>query len=98
MHQHFSKCTDFQHVLGIHQLPNANDGATRREYGVKTAVKDESGAQISDFYLETLRNNSKILTTSNDWFILAYLKPLMAKRHEAKINDGEKNMRTLNLF
>ena len=98
MHQHFSKCMDFQHVLGIHQLPNANDGVTRRKYGAKTAAKDESGAQISDFYLETLRNNSKILTTSNDWLILAYLEPLMAKRHKAKINDGEKNMRTLNLF
>ena len=102
MNQHFSKCAAFQHVLGIHQLPDANDGAiptrTKRRYGAKTTSQDELDTQISDFYLETLRNNSKVLTTSNDWLVLAYLEPLLAKRHNAKINEGEKAMRTLNLF
>ena len=51
-----------------------------------------------DFCLESLRNNTEVLATSSDWLTLAYLEPLMAKKHNARINGGEKAMRTLNLF
>ena len=50
------------------------------------------------FYFEVLKSNSKVLATSSDWLSLAYLEPLLAKKHTARINHGERAMRTLNLF
>ena len=51
-----------------------------------------------DFFLESLRENTEVIATSTDWLTLAYLEPLLAKKHDARINGGEKAMRTLNLF
>ena len=53
---------------------------------------------VSDFYLEALKNNSIILAMPNAWIMLSFLQPLMAKRHKAKLNQGEMAMRSLNLF
>ena len=88
MNQHFSNCSDFKHILGIHHLP---DATTETATGTK-------GNPTLDFYFEAVKNSSEILAMSNDWLNLAYLEPLMAKKYNAKINHGEKQMRTLNLF
>ena len=76
------------YILGIHHLPDATTETV-------TATK---GNPTLDFYFEAVKNSSEILAMSNDWLNLAYLEPLMAKKYNAKINHGEKQMRTLNLF
>ena len=60
--------------------------------------KEADDHSNDDFFLESLRDNTEVLATSADWLTLAYLEPLMAKKHYARINGGEKAMRTLNLF
>lgn len=92
MHQHFSKCSDFKYVLGIHHLPDAF-----AESAAHNNLNSDSHASDS-FYFEALRNNSEVLATSNDWLNLAYLEPLLAKKYGARINQGEMAMRSLNLF
>ena len=64
----------------------------------KVFHKDGVDHSNDGFYLESLRSNTKVLATSSDWLTLACLEPLMAKKHKARLNDGEKAMRTLNLF
>ena len=100
MHQHLKNCEEYQHILGIFHLPescedqetaNLNDGSERDQKEVEDHSND-------DFFLESLRNNTEVLAMSSDWLTLAYLEPLMAKKHNARINDGERAMRTLNLF
>ena len=103
MHQHLSKCDEFQHIVSIFKMPDTctdadPDSASVSRGGERgTRIQSEDRAN-GDFYLESLRTNTDILATSSDWLSLAYLEPLMAKRHGANINGGEKAMRSLNLF
>ena len=60
--------------------------------------KEADDHSNDDFFLESIRDNTEVLATSADWLTLAYLEPLMAKKHDARINGGEKAMKTLNLF
>ena len=60
--------------------------------------KEADDHSNDDFFLESLRDNTEVLSISTHWLTLAYLEPLMAKKHDARINGGEKAMRTLNLF
>ena len=101
MNRHFKSCQGFQHILALpHQfsdlfadLPDpgtATDGSRRHN--------DETYPDAGDFYFEMLKTNSKILSSSNDWLTLSFLEPLLAKRHNAKLNQGEMAMRSLHLF
>ena len=101
MHQHLRTCTDYQHIVGLFHLPAACQDSinvvSRKEAGSR-ARKQADDHNHDDFFLESLRDNTEVLATSADWLTLAYLEPLMAKKHDARINGGEKAMRTLNLF
>ena len=97
MYQHLSKCSDFQHLVGLFQLPSIDPGTPthpRNCLGIDPGTP-KSGNEL---FFESLRQNCKVLATSRDWLSLAYLEPLMAKRHGANINHGERAMRSLNLF
>ena len=103
MHQHLSNCVAFQHIVSIFQMPDTCFDTDRDS--VSMSRRGERGPRIQsedhangEFYLNHLRTNTDILATSADWLTLAYLEPLMAKKYDAKINGGEKAMRSLNLF
>ena len=74
------------------------DSGSRKDVGSRREGKEAEDHSNDDFFLESLRNNTEVLATSSDWLTLAYLEPLMAKKHNARINGGEKAMRSLNLF
>ena len=101
MHQHLTSCAEYQYIVGIFHLQEScedADTAKLKESGSRTERKEAEYHSNDDFFLESLRNNTEVLATSSDWLTLAYLEPLMAKKHNARINGGEKAMRTLNLF
>ena len=101
MHQHLKSCAEYQHIVGIFHLPESCEDtatATHKDVGSRKDQKAAEDHSNDDFFLESLRNNTKVLATSSDWLTLAYLEPLMAKKHNARINSGDKVMRTLNLF
>ena len=103
MNQHFSKCAEFQHIVNIFRMPDMcndadQDSASRSRRGERGPRIQSEDHTNDDFYLESLRTNTDILATASDWLTLAYLEPLMAKRHGSSINGGEKAMRSLNLF
>ena len=101
MHQHLKSCEEYQHIVGIFHLPEScedDETANLNDSGSQRAQKVAEDHSKDDFFLESLRNNTEVLATSSDWLTLAYLEPLMAKKHNARINDGERAMRTLNLF
>ena len=107
MHQHLTSCAGYQHIVGIFDLPEScedaetaqlKDGGLRKDGGPMTEQKKAEDHSNDDFFLESLRKNTEVLATSSNWLTLAYLEPLMAKKHNARINGGEKAMRTLNLF
>ena len=100
MHKHFTSCADFQHIVGLFNLPESAMESAMLNTTKQKKVFHKDGVDHSNdgFYLESLRSNTKVLATSSDWLTLAYLEPLMAKKHKARLNDGEKAMRTLNLF
>ena len=101
MHQHLQTCTDYQHIVGLFHLPEACQDSmnvvSHKDVGLR-GRKEADDHSNDDFFLESLRDNTEVLATSADWLTLAYLEPLMAKKHDARINGGEKAMRTLNLF
>ena len=97
MHKHFSSCPDFQHIIGLHNLPDTINDMTPAPRAPRKDGDVETHSRGS-LFLEALKNNSRVLATASDWLTLAYLEPLLAKKHGATINHGEKQMRTLNLF
>ena len=96
MHKHFSSCPDFQYIAGLHDLPDAITETTSSNTDSNGNVNINHSRD--SFFLETLKNNSRVLSTASDWLTLAYLEPLLAKKHGARINHGDRAMRTLNLF
>ena len=101
MHQHLKSCEEYQHIVGIFHVPEScedDETANLNDSGSQRAQKVAEDHSKDDFFLESLRNNTEVLATSSDWLTLAYLEPLMAKKHYAWIDGGEKAMRTLNLF
>ena len=94
---HFSSCPDFQHIIGLHNLPDTINDMTPAPRAPRKDGDVETHSRGS-LFLEALKNNSRVLATASDWLTLAYLEPLLAKKHGATINHGEKQMRTLNLF
>ena len=85
MYQHLHSCEGFQYLLGLLNLPNM------------TTSTNVPISEDSHIY-QAVKEHSKVLTTSNDWLTLAFLEPLLAKKHNAKLNNGEKNMKSLCLF
>ena len=103
MHQHLTSCADYQHIVSMFNMPDtcvdaesdSASGSWRTDHGSQKNSDDHSK---DDFYLESLRSSTEVIAMSSDWLTLAYLEPLMAKKYGARINGGEKAMRTLNLF
>ena len=99
MHQHLQSCTEYQHIVGLFHLPEVcQDSGYASCSRPGNRVGPSGDHSQDDFFLESLRTNTKVIAMSTDWLSLAYLEPLMAKKHGARINGGEKAMRTLNLF
>ena len=83
MHIHLSNCSEFQYMVNLLHLPD---------------IDRESRTGINDHILNAVHENGKVLISSDDWLTLAYMEPLLAKKHNATINHGAKAMRSLNLF
>ena len=84
MFLHLENCEPFKYISTLHDLPsNGSDShGINRKLHIHEAVKE----------------NSKVLLSSNDWLKLAYLEPFMAKKHRSTINHGSKAMKVLQLF
>ena len=85
MYQNLVKCEQFNFMTSLHDLPV--DG-----HGNLTKVN------VDSHIYEAVKNNSKVLISSRDWLINAFLEPYMAKKHKATINYGSKAMKVLHLF
>ena len=83
MHIHLSNCEKFQYMVNLFKLPDI-DGVSQ--------------TGVDNHILNAVRENSKVLISSDDWLTLAYMEPLLAKKHNATINHGVRAMRSLNLF
>ena len=85
MYQHLRSCEDFQYLVGLMNLPS-------------TTKRTNIRADIDSHIYEAVKEHSRVLATSDDWLTLAFLEPLIAKKQNAKLNNGEKAMKTLCLF
>ena len=83
LHQHLSKCSDFNYLVGLHNLPRS---------------KGRGIASLDSHIFQAVKQNAKVVARSDDWLTLAYMEPLFAKKLNATINHGERAMRSLNLF
>ena len=83
LHQHLSNCTDFNFLVGLHNLPH---------------LEGKPSASMESHIHQAVKQNSKVIARSDDWLTLAYMEPLFAKKLNATINHGERAMRSLNLF
>ena len=83
MHIHLSNCEKFQYMVNLLTLPD---------------IDRVSQTVVNNHILNAVRENSKVLISSDDWLTLAYMEPLLAKKHNATINHGARAMRSLNLF
>ena len=83
MHIHLSKCEEFQYLVNLLNLPD---------------IDRRSRKGVNNHILNAVRENSKVLISSEDWLTLAYMEPFLAKKYNATINHGAKAMRSLNLF
>ena len=83
MHIHLSNCEEFQYMVNLFSLPDIDRG---------------SRTGVNSHILNAVHENSKVLISSSDWLTLAYMEPLLAKKHNATINHGARAMRSLSLF
>ena len=84
MHQHLSSCEEFLYLVNLINLLD---------------IETESKIAITNSHIfKAVKENWKVLTTSDNWLTLAYLEPLLAKKNNASINHGARAMRSLNLF
>ena len=60
--------------------------------------KGKNDVSIDSFIYETVKQNSNVNATSDDWLTLAFTEPLLAIKHKATINQGERAMKSLYLF
>ena len=84
MHIHLTNCKKFQYMVNLFKLPDIDK--------ISRTGSEES------FILNAVRENCKVLISSDNWLTLAYMEPLLAKKHNASINHGARAMRSLNLF
>ena len=85
LHQHLRSCGEFNYLVRLHHLPNYHDSRNIK-------ISDES------HIYETVKQNSEVIAASDDWLTLSFLEPLLAKKHNARINHGDKAMKSLNMF
>ena len=85
MHQHLSSCKEFKYLFGLFNLPTDLETSN-------------SKAIFESHVFEAVKQNSKVLASSDDWLTLAYLEPLLAKKEKATLNHGDKAMKSLCLF
>ena len=75
MHIHLNNCEEFKYMVNLLNLPD-----------IDTMSRNDVKCHI----LNAVRENSKALMSSDDWLTLAYMEPLLAKKHNATINHGAK--------
>ena len=83
MHIHLSNCEEFQYIVDLLNLPN---------------IDRVSRTSVDSHILNAVRENGKVLISSEDWITLADMEPLLAKKHNSTINHGARAIRSLNLF
>ena len=83
LHQHLRSCGDFNYLFRLRHFPDHHESRNIR-------ITDESH--------ETVKQNSEVIAAADDGLTLSFLEPLLAKKHNARINHGDKAMKALNLF
>ena len=85
LHQHLSSCEEFNFLIGLNSLPNA---LSERKMNVNT----------DSYIYKAVKENTEVIAMADDWLTLAFMEPLLTKKHKATINHGERAMKSLNLF
>ena len=84
MHMHLTNCKEFQYMINLFNLPDID--------------KESRTGSLDSYILNAVRENCKVLISSDDWLTLTYMEPLLAKKYNASINHGARAMRSLSLF
>ena len=85
LHQHLSSCEEFNFLIGLNSLPNA---LSERKVNLNT----------DSYIYKAVKENTEVIAMADDWLTLAFMEPLLTKKHKATINHGERAMKSLNLF
>ena len=76
LQQHLSSCEEFNFLIGLNSLPNA---LSERKINVNT----------DSYIYKAVKENTEVIAMADDWLTLAFMEPLLTKKHKATINQGK---------
>ena len=88
IYKHLRHCDQIQHIQGLYNLP---DIFTNKNGPPSFAINKE-------FFTETVRSNTKIIDSDDNWNLLLYKEAYHIKRSSPPLNNGLKASRELCLF
>ena len=89
LRNHFYNCEHFQHV---HQMLTINSNIFEDQ------IPDNIEPSIREFSIQSVRENTKILESDNNWNRLLYKEALCIERNNPTLNTGVAASRKLQLF
>ena len=87
IYKHLRQCDNIQHIQGLYNLPDIFSNKTGPPF---TTTKE--------FFTETVRSNTKIIDSDDNWNLLLYKEAYHIKRSSPSLNTGLKASRELCLF
>ena len=87
IYKHLRQCDNIQHIQGLYNLPDIFSNKT----GPPSTTNKE-------FFTETVRSNTKIIDSDDNWNLLLYKEAYHIKRSSPSLNNGLKASRELCLF
>ena len=87
IYKHLRQCDNIQHIQGLYNFPDIFSNKT----GPPSTTTKES-------FTETVRSNTKIIDSDDNWNLLLYKEAYHIKRSSPSLNNGLKASRELCLF
>ena len=87
IYKHLRQCLNIQHIQGLYNLPDI--------FSNKTGPPSTT---TKEFFTETVRSNTKIIDSDDNWNLLLYKEAYHIKRSSPSLNNGLKASRELCLF
>ena len=87
IYKHLRQCNNIQHIQGLYNLPDL--------FSKKTGPPSTT---TKEFFTETVRSNTKIIDSDDNWNLLLYKEAYHIKRSSPSLNNGLKASRELCLF
>ena len=87
MRNHLQNCAHIHHMYGILNMNNLFDDSTSQNRELPRG-----------FFIESLRQNTRILSNDRNWNRLLYKESLFIERNDPTLNRGLKASRKLQLF